>query len=84
MKEVEELPEILADKLKSLAVWLDAGALFLLESSLRNWNDGKTIANIAFHKNYENLSNEKFYFPAMWHAQHLLSVLKQHPLAASL
>lgn len=84
MKEVEELPEILAEKLKSLAVWLDAGALFLLESSLRNWNDGKTIANIAFHKNYENLSNEKFYFPAMWHAQHLLSVLKQHPLAASL
>lgn len=172
MKEVEELPEILADKLKSLAVWLDAGApqknyfnpdmnllrkkmleaeiirrkaelslkfnplsqkskpilqkekfllqilnqvaadieglfeimeewsgtgsltkentevwiknFFLLESSLRNWNDGKTIENIAFHKNYENLSNEKFYFPAMWHAQHLLSVLKQHPLAASL
>jgi uncharacterized membrane protein YgaE (UPF0421/DUF939 family) len=169
MKEVEELPNMLADKLKSLAVWLESGApqknyfkpdmnllrkkmleaeikmkkaelslkcnplsqqskpllqkeefllqilnqvaadidvlfqiidewsrtgsltkenieawmknFFLLESSLRHWNEGKTITNVAFH---ETLSNEKFCFPAMWHAHHLISVLKQHPLSTSL
>ena len=48
----------------------------LLESSLRNWNDGKTITEVTF---FQTLSNERFHLPAIWHAQHLIATLKQHP-----
>jgi uncharacterized membrane protein YgaE (UPF0421/DUF939 family) len=49
---------------------------FLLESSLRNWNEGKAMIEVVLN---QTRSNEKFYFPAIWHAQHLISTLKQYP-----
>ena len=59
---------------ESMEVWIQN--FFLLESSLRNWNEGKVIVEVVFN---EAGSNEKFYLPAFWHAQHLISTLKQHP-----
>ncbi|MGE7765544.1 FUSC family protein [Peribacillus sp. NPDC096540] len=59
---------------ESMKAWTQN--FFLLESLLRNWNEGKAITDVAFN---ETLSNEKFHFPAIWHAQHLISTLKQHP-----
>ena len=58
---------------ESMKAWIQN--FLLLESSLRNWNEGKAITDVAFN---EILSNEKFHFPAMWHAQHIISTLKQH------
>lgn len=49
---------------------------FLLESSLRNWNEGKAITDVVFN---ESGSNGNFYSTAMWHAHHLISTLKQCP-----
>ena len=50
----------------------------LLESSLRNWNEGKTITEVTF---IQISSNEIFNFPSIWHSQHLIATLKQHPRA---
>ncbi len=59
---------------ESMKAWIQN--FFLLESSLLNWNERKAITDVAFNV---TLSNEKFHFPAIWHAQHLISTLKQHP-----
>lgn len=49
---------------------------FLLESFLRNWNEGKAITDIVLN---ETCSNGEFYYPAIWHAKHLIFTLKQYP-----
>lgn len=59
---------------ESMEAWVQN--FFLLESSLRNWNEGKALVEVVFN---ETNSNEKFCFPAIWHAQHLISTLKQNP-----
>jgi uncharacterized membrane protein YgaE (UPF0421/DUF939 family) len=59
---------------ESMNAWIQN--FFLLESAIRNWNEGKAITDVVFN---ETLSNEKFNFSAIWHAQHLISTLKQHP-----
>lgn len=59
---------------ESMDAWIQN--FILLESSIRNWNKGKAITDVAFN---ETLSNEKFNFLASWHAQHLISTLKQQP-----
>lgn len=59
---------------ESMNAWLHNFSL--LESSIRNWNEGKAITDVAFN---EALSNEKFHLSAIWHAKHLISTLKQHP-----
>lgn len=48
----------------------------LLESSLRNWNEGKALTDVVLNG---TCSNEEFCFPAVWHAKHLISTLKQNP-----
>ncbi|MCM3653319.1 hypothetical protein [Metabacillus litoralis] len=59
---------------ESMNAWIQN--FILLESSIRNWNEGKAITDVAFN---ETLSNEKFNFSASWHVQHLISTLKQQP-----
>ncbi|MFJ8245052.1 hypothetical protein [Peribacillus asahii] len=58
---------------ESMQAWIQI--FTLLESALHNWNEGKAITAITFN---EILANKKFHFPAMWHAQHIISTLKQH------
>ena len=58
---------------ESMQAWIQIFSS--LESSLHNWNKGKAITAITFN---ETLANKKFHFPAMWHAQHIISTLKQH------
>ncbi|ETI68409.1 FUSC family protein [Neobacillus vireti] len=48
----------------------------ILEASLRNWNEEKAISDVLFN---ETFPNDKFYFTAIWHGQHLISTLKQSP-----
>lgn len=59
---------------ESIEAWVQN--FFLLESSLRNWNEGKAIIEVVFNGTH---SNDKFYFPAFWHAQHLISTIKKYP-----
>ena len=47
----------------------------LLETSLRNWNDGKRIQEVSF---IETILTPKYNIPAIWHAQHLIETLKQN------
>ncbi|MCQ6281114.1 hypothetical protein [Bacillus sp. EB600] len=49
---------------------------FLIRIPLRNWNEGKAMIEVILN---ETRSNEKFYFPAIWNAQHFISTLKQYP-----
>ena len=58
----------------SIDVWTQN--FLLLELSLRNWNEGKTITEVTFIK---TSSNEMFNIPAIWHSQHLIATLKQYP-----
>ncbi len=59
---------------ESIEAWVQN--FFLLESTLRNWNEGKAIIEVVFNG---SRSNDEFYFPAIWHAQHLISTIKQYP-----
>lgn len=59
---------------ESIDVWTQN--FLLLELSLRNWNEGKTITEVTFIK---TSSNEMFNIPAIWHAQHLIATLIQYP-----
>ena len=58
----------------SINAWIQN--FYLLESAIRNWNDGKIITDIVFN---ETLSNKNFHFSAIWHAHHLIATLKQQP-----
>jgi hypothetical protein len=59
---------------ESIEAWVQN--FFLLESSLRNWNEGKAIIDVVFNR---TRSNDKLYFPAFWHAQHLISTIQKYP-----
>ena len=47
----------------------------LLETSLQNWNEGKDIPEVSF---IETELLPQFNIPAIWHAQHLITTLKQN------
>lgn len=59
---------------EGMKIWIQN--FLLLESSLRNWNEEKAISDVLFN---ETFPNDKFYFTAVWHGQHLISTLKQSP-----
>ncbi|MHC0039586.1 FUSC family protein [Pseudoneobacillus sp. C159] len=59
---------------ESIEAWVQN--VFLLESSFRNWNNGKALSEVVLN---ETSSNEKYSFPAIWHANHLLSTIKKNP-----
>lgn len=79
--DIEVLFEIMEEWRKSgsfakedMKIWVQN--FLLLESSLRNWNEEKAISDVLFN---EIFPNDKFYFTAVWHGQHLVSTLKQSP-----
>ncbi|WP_428911608.1 hypothetical protein [Niallia sp. Krafla_26] len=47
----------------------------LLETSLRNWNEGIHFPELSF---IETAINYKYHIPAIWHAQHLIETLKKN------
>ena len=58
---------------ESMNAWVQNFSL--LETSLQNWNEGKEIPEVSF---IETGLLPQFNIPAIWHAQHLITTLKQN------
>lgn len=80
--EIKMMFEILNEQNKLLPLTKEikeewAHNLYLLEAAIRNRNEGKTISDTNLVK---FSSNETVLLPALWHGEHLISILKHSPL----
>nr|WP_254119569.1 FUSC family protein [Bacillus sp. FJAT-29790] len=59
---------------REMALWTEN--LLFLASVLNNWKEGKDIIGMEFKLNFVQGDNNEFYFPALWHSEHLITTLK--------